>query len=73
MLKAYYEVLKTPALTNYYNECVTKFNKAFQQLDRFSCIFDEQEFIYFTLMDTRQQLEALACDLKEMPGIDLVI
>ncbi|MCE5287303.1 MAG: HAD family hydrolase [Pelosinus sp.] len=72
-LKAYYEVLKTPALTDYYNERVTKFNKTFQQLDRFSSIFNEQEIIYFTLMDTRCQLEALAGDLKEVPGIDLVI
>ncbi|BBB89484.1 MAG TPA: Cof-type HAD-IIB family hydrolase [Methylomusa anaerophila] len=72
-LHAYYELLNTPALRDYYDERVTQYAKPFEQVDCFSSKITDNEIVYFTLMDTQERLANMVGDIKKLQGIDMVL
>lgn len=71
MLNTYYEDLSSHALRNFHGERVHRFNKPFIQIDHFSQCLDDT-IIYFTLMDSKENLEVLYHTIEKLPNINSV-
>lgn len=67
-LTTYYENLATKPLKDFYEERVTKYGKNFVQTKDFSAI-PKENVIYFTLLDTKEHLEAAYQVIMEIPGL----
>ena len=67
-LSTYYEDLSLKSLHDFYQERVDKYNKPFTKVDSFSTLIDEP-LVYFSLMDTKENLEAIHNVLLNMPEL----
>lgn len=64
-LATYYEDISLKPLYDFYKERVDKYNKPFTKLENFSSLTDEP-LIYFSLMDTKENLEPIYNVLLDM-------
>ena len=71
-LATYYEELSNRALKDFCEERVSKYNKAFVQVNNFSSLADDT-IIYFTLMDYKNNLDRLYQIVKKLPNINSVL
>jgi Cof subfamily protein (haloacid dehalogenase superfamily) len=66
----YYEALETKPLYDFVHERVTKYKKAFQQVNNFENVpFDD--IIYFTLLDTQKKLKPVYDELLKIGGLTI--
>lgn len=70
-LATYYEELSNRSLKKFYDERVKKYYKAFTHVDNFSKLIDDS-IIYFTLMDSRENLEQINKIIDGLPNINSV-
>ena len=72
-LVTFYENLCTPALTDFYEERVTRFNKPFEQVESFVHRTRDNRIIYFVLIDEFPKLSRVAEELRQYPDIGPVL
>lgn len=70
-LATYYEELSNRSLKKFYDERVNKYYKTFTHVDNFSMLIDDS-IIYFTLMDSRENLEQISKIVDGLPNINSV-
>jgi len=70
-LVTYYEDLKSPALQEFYQERVTRYQKSFEQTASFLNVTPGNQIIYFVLLDEQKPLMLIYEALKALPEIDL--
>ncbi|NLJ97585.1 MAG: HAD family hydrolase [Clostridiales bacterium] len=68
----YYEDLTNHALRAFHQERVYKYNKSFTLIDNFSQCINET-IIYFTLMDSKANLEQINLLINDLPNINSVL
>lgn len=69
-LTTYYENLDSRAHWNFYNERVTRYNKAFEQVESFFKV-DNKNIIYFTMLDKKEKLIPVYDTLQYISGIEM--
>lgn len=72
-LVTYYESLNTPAMLDFHNERVTRYNKSFEQADTFIDKTAGNKTVYFTLIDKQEALSMVFDNLKKLPGIEITV
>lgn len=68
-LSTYYEDISLKPLYDFYQERVDKYNKPFTKVNGFSTLID-QPLVYFSLMDTKENLEPIYNLLLDMTELD---
>lgn len=68
-LSTYYEDISLKPLYDYYQERVDKYNKKFTKINSFSTLMD-QPLMYFTIMDTKKNLEPIYNLIVDMTELD---
>jgi hypothetical protein len=67
-LNTFLDKLSTKAMIDFYNERVKQYNKKFTMTDSLMSVADENT-VYFCFMNTRDKLEKLYTDLKELDSV----
>lgn len=70
-LSTYYEHLSNPSLKAFFDERVSKYNKVFTKVDKFSSLANDP-IVYFTLMDHKENLEEINLMVSKLPNINSV-
>lgn len=70
-MSTYYEDLNSQALKNFCQERVDRYQKKFTQIDDFTTLSSEP-LIYFSLLDTKQNLESIYTTMKEIEALNCV-
>jgi Cof subfamily protein (haloacid dehalogenase superfamily) len=70
-MATYYEDLNAKPLRDFYEERVQLYNKQFTQIEHFTSLADEP-LIYFSLLDTKEQLEPIYHIVEAIPDLNCV-
>lgn len=70
-LVTYYEDLRTPAMQEFYQERITRYQKSFEQTASLMNAASENKIIYFALLDEQKPLTLIYDTVKLWPDIDL--
>lgn len=69
-MKTYYDELKTPAMTEFYEERRRKFNKPFIRLEDFNEIIDKC-VVYFSFLNSEERLKPMFEELSAIKGMTI--
>lgn len=72
VLSTYYEDLSSKPLKDFYEERVAKYNKPFQKIDQFNSLQSEP-LVYFSLMDTKEQIDPIYEIVKDDKSLNSVV
>ena len=72
VMSTYYEELSNRALRDFYEERVRLYNKPFTRIEDFSSLAEEP-LIYFTVMDTKENLELVSSVVENTPDLNSVM
>ena len=72
-LVTYYENLDTQALKEFHDERVHKYNKNYKRTDSFLDIVEDNNIVYFCMIDEYNKLVGVLNELKAIDEIDMVL